>query len=101
MNLRVSAQDAGWSVREAVWSFEERVLWRGGDAARDALDRADRRLSPVLQPLQTKVTWPIADAYRSRSAAARRALAGTAAAVAIAAAGAGTLAANHGGETAQ
>jgi hypothetical protein len=42
MNLRVSADHAGWSIREAAWGFEERVLWRSSDAAHAALGRAGR-----------------------------------------------------------
>jgi hypothetical protein len=96
MNLRVSAEDAGWTIREAAWGFEERVLWRGGDATRAAVERAGRATQPLQRLIQTKLTWPVADAYRDRGRKARATLAASAAAVAIAAGGAGAIiAADH------
>jgi hypothetical protein len=91
VNVRVSADRAGWSIREAAWGFEEGVLWRGSDAARGALDRASERLSPLQRLVQTRLTWPLGDAYRARSRTARTAIAASAAAVAIAAGSAGAL----------
>jgi hypothetical protein len=91
MNLRVSADQAGWSIREAAWGFEERVLWRGGDAAQAAVDRAGRATAPLQRLIQTKLTWPLADAYRARGRKTRVALAASAAAVAVAAGGAGAV----------
>ena len=96
MNLRVSADHAGWSIREAAWSFEERVLWRGSDAARAALERAGRPARPLQRLIQTKITWPLSDAYRARGRKTRAALAATAAMFAVAAAVAGGItAADH------
>jgi hypothetical protein len=89
MNLRVSAEDAGWSIREAVWGFEEKVLWRSGDATRSAL-------APLQRRIQTRITWPLADALRERSARTRAVVAAALAAVAIAGAAGGALTAtNH------
>lgn len=34
MQIKITAEDAGWSLREAAWNLEERLLWRGSDAAR-------------------------------------------------------------------
>jgi hypothetical protein len=85
MNLRVSADQAGWSIREAAWDLEERVLWRGGDAAQAAFDRAGGATAPLQRLIQTKLTWPLSDAYRSRGRKTRAALAASAAAVALAA----------------
>src|SRR5919201_2046502 len=96
MNLRVSADQAGWSIREAAWSFEERVLWRGSDAAHAAMERAGRATSPLQRLIQTKLTWPLADAYRARGRKTRAALAGAAATLALAAGAAGaTKATDH------
>jgi hypothetical protein len=82
MNLRVSAEDAGWSIREAAWGFEEKVLWRSSD-----------RLQRLIQ---TRLTWPLSDALRQRSARTRRVIAASAAAAAVAAAAGGALtAADH------
>jgi hypothetical protein len=91
MNLRVSADQAGWSIREAAWGLEERVLWRGGDAARSAFDHAGRATQPLQRLIQTKLTWPLSDAYRTRGRKTRAALAASAAAVALAAGGAGAI----------
>jgi hypothetical protein len=102
MNLRVSADQAGWSIREAAWDFEERVLWRGSDATRDALERAAHATSPLQRLIQTKLTWPLADAYRARGRKTRAALAGVAAAAALTAGVAGAIkATDHGSTTHQ
>src|SRR5262245_15772986 len=100
MNIRVSAEDASWSIREAAWGFEEKVLWKGGDAAREALGGASERFAPLQRRIQTKLTWPLGDAYRARGRATRRAIATGAVGVALVAAGAGALSAAGGGETA-
>jgi hypothetical protein len=86
--MRFRAEQAGWTLREAAWAFEERVLWRGRDVTREALERAT---APLQKLIQTKLTWPLSDAYRARSARTRRAVAASAAALAIAAAGAGVI----------
>jgi hypothetical protein len=91
MGLRVSADQAGWSVREAAWGFEERVLWRGSDAARAALDRAGRATEPLQRLIQTKLTWPVSDAYRARGRKTRTVLAASAVTLAVAAGGAGAI----------
>jgi hypothetical protein len=91
MNLRASADQAGWSIREAAWSVQERVLWRGGDATRQGLRRAARATSPLQRLVQTKFTWPLADAYRARGRKTRAALAASGAALALAAGGAGAI----------
>jgi hypothetical protein len=95
VNFRASTEDAGWTIREAAWGFEEKVLWRGGDATRGAVDRVGRFLSPLQRLIQTRLTWPLSDAWRERGRATRAALAGGAAAVAIAAGGAGVLSASQ------
>jgi hypothetical protein len=95
VNLRVSAEDATWSVREAAWGFEERVLWRGGDAARDTLERAGRSMQPLQRLIQTRLTWPIEDAFRDCNRRARAVIVAGTAALAIGAAAAGALSAPH------
>jgi hypothetical protein len=92
----LSAQNAGWSIREAAWGFEERVLWRGSDAARGALEGVGSAFAPLQRLIQTRLTWPIGDAYRARGRKTRAALAASAAALAIAAGGAGALTAIDG-----
>src|SRR5262245_32976047 len=91
MNLRVSADQAGWSIREAAWGFEERVLWRGSDAAQSAFDRAGRATEPLQRLIQTRLTWPLADAYRARGRKTRTALAASTVALAVAAGTAGVV----------
>ncbi|HET9120632.1 MAG TPA: hypothetical protein VFN72_08860 [Solirubrobacterales bacterium] len=91
MNLRVSADQAGWSIREAAWGIEERVLWRGSDAARSAAERANRATEPLQRLIQTRLTWPLADAYRARGRKTRAAVAASTAALAVAAGTAGAL----------
>jgi hypothetical protein len=39
MQIKITAEDAGWSVREAAWNLEERLLWRTSDAARSRVRR--------------------------------------------------------------
>jgi hypothetical protein len=99
MNLRVSADQAGWSIREAAWGFEERVLWRSSDATRGALRRAARTTDPLQRLIQTKLTWPLSDAYRARGRKTRATLAASAAALAVAGGAAGALTALDHGST--
>jgi hypothetical protein len=97
MGIRVSADQAGWAVREAAWGLEERVLWRGSDATQAALERASRATDPLQRLIQTRLTWPLSDAFRARSAKTRAALAASAATLAIAGAATGAIiAADHG-----
>ncbi|MFL5898802.1 MAG: hypothetical protein ACJ76D_10155, partial [Solirubrobacterales bacterium] len=93
MNLRVSAEDASWTIREAAWDLEERVLWRGSDVTRRALARAGRPMQPLQKLIQTRLTWPVADALGERSRRSRAAIAAGAASLAIAAAAGGAISA--------
>jgi len=93
MNIRVSAEDAGWTIREVAWGVEEKVLWRGSDATRRALRRAGRTTQPLQRLIQTRLTWPVADAMGERSRRGRVAIAAGAAALAIAAAAGGAMSA--------
>jgi hypothetical protein len=92
MNFRASAEDAGWTVREAAWDLQENVLWRGSDATRDALARASRGMQPLQRLIQTRLIWPVEDALAQRSRGTRRAIAAGAATLAIAAATGGVIA---------
>ena len=91
-----TADQAGWSIREAAWSFEERVLWRGTDVARSGLDRVVRATEPLQRLIQTRLSWPLADAYRTRGRKARAAIAGSALALAVAAGTVGAVMAPDG-----
>jgi hypothetical protein len=93
MNIRVQAEDAGWTIREAVWGIEERYLWKGSDAGRRALARAGRTMQPLQRLIQTRLTWPIADALSERSRGGRAAIAAGAATLAIAATAGGAISA--------
>jgi hypothetical protein len=96
VNIRVSAEDASWTIREAAWGVEEKVLWRGSDATRGALARAGRTMQPLQRLIQTRLTWPVSDALGERSRRSRAAIAAGAAAFAIAAAAGGAIsAADH------
>jgi len=96
VNLRIEAEDAGWTIREAAWDLEEKVLWRGSDVTRDALARAGRRMRALQRLIQTRLTWPLADALSERSQHVRMAIAAGAATLAIAAAAGGAMsAADH------
>jgi hypothetical protein len=124
MNIRLQAEDATWTLREAAWGLEERLLWRGRDAAHQAAEsaafkghrvfrrigrrlrgvaarvgrparaliaRAGRATEPVQRTVQTRLSWPLADALGQAGWPARAAVAISAAGVALAAAAAGAL----------
>ena len=44
MQIKITSEDAGWSLREAAWNLEERLLWRGSDAARSRVSRFVNRM---------------------------------------------------------
>ena len=75
-----------WGIREAAWDVEERVLWRGTDAARQAGERALSGSEPLQRLIQTKLAWPVADAWRDGGTVMRTSIA-TAAIAAVAATG--------------
>jgi hypothetical protein len=96
MSIRVSAEDAGWAIREAAWGVEEKVLWRGSDVTRRALARAGHTMLPLQRLIQTRLTWPLADTLSDRSRATRAAIAAGVATLALAAAAGGAInAAQH------
>jgi len=91
VNIRVSAEDATWTLREAAWGLEEKLLWRGSDAAQRALDRAQRSTAPLQRLIETKLAWPLADAIRERGTAARAGIATAAVVAAFTAGAAGAI----------
>jgi hypothetical protein len=96
VNLKLSAEDAGWTVREAAWGLEEKVLWRGSDAAKRALARTRQSTAPIQRLIETNLTWPLADFLRQRGTAARAGIAAAAVAAALTAGIAGAnLAPDH------
>jgi hypothetical protein len=96
MNFRASAEDVGWSVREAAWDLEERVLWRGSDSSRRALARAGTAMLPLQRLIQTRLIWPMEDVLNERGRRTRTAIAAGAATLALAAAAGGAMsAADH------
>jgi hypothetical protein len=63
VRIKASAEDTGWNIRETAWGLQERVLWRGSDAARAA------RSSLMFR------TWRATSAARKRLAPLARRLA--------------------------
>jgi hypothetical protein len=90
-----TTEDASWTIREAAWGFEERVIWPGSDATRGAIERAGRTMQPLQRLIQTRLTWPLGDALRERSGRTRAAIAAGAATLALLAAGGGAMSASH------
>lgn len=75
MRIKLSAEDARWSAREAAWGFEERVLWRASDTTRSAIRRAMRATAPLQRLIQTRLVWPISDRLQDYGTGTRTALA--------------------------
>lgn len=107
MSIKLSAEDAGWQLRdvandarwgarEAAWTLQERVLWRGSDASRAALRRAMRALLPLQRLIQTKLAWPLADRMDDYGIAMRTTVATVGVAAAIGAGAAGAMLAGSG-----
>ena len=96
MNFRALAEDAGWSVRETAWDFEEKFLWRASDYTHDALAQVGDGLRPLQRLIQTRLTWPVEGALSQRSSRTRAAIAAGAVTLALAAAAGGAIsAADH------
>lgn len=89
MNIRVSGTEARWSLREAAWELEERVLWPGVDRVQDAADRVAVALAPVQQVVETRVAWPLADGLRRSGSAAKAGVASVMISAAVGASWAG------------
>src|SRR5512133_2077580 len=82
-----TTEDASWTIREAAWGFEERVIWPGSDATRGAIERAGRTMQPLQRRIQTRLTRSLANALRDRSVRTRTANAAAPATLALVAAG--------------
>jgi hypothetical protein len=91
VNFKGSAEEASWTLREAAWGLEEKVLWRGSDAAKGALARTRRSTAPIQRLIETKLAWPLADVLRERGTAARAGIAAAAVAAALTAGAAGAI----------
>ena len=91
MSIKLSADDARWEIREAAWSFQERVLWRASDASRAALHRAVRAAAPMQRLIQTKLVWPLSDRLDDYGTGTRTAVATLGVATALGAATAGAV----------
>jgi len=91
--LVLKADHADVIIREAALGFQERVLWRGSDATRAALERVSNAIRPLQRLIQTRLTWPLSDSLSHRSARTRAALAASTAALALAAGAAGAISA--------
>jgi hypothetical protein len=90
-----AAEDARSTIREALWDLEGK-LWRGSDLTREALARAGHAMRRLHRLIQTRLTWPVADALSEQSTRSRAAIAAGAATLAIAAAAGGAMsAADH------
>jgi hypothetical protein len=98
--LVLKADNADWMIREAAWSFEERVLWRGSDVSREVFERVSPAIRPLQRLIQTKLTWPLSCALRERRPRTRAALAASTAALAIAAGVGGAITAPHDSDSA-
>jgi hypothetical protein len=107
MSIKLSAEDAGWQLRdvadearwgarEAAWTLQERVLWRGSDASGEALRRAMPALLPLQRLIQTKLAWPLADRMDDYGIAMRTTVATVGVAAAIGAGAAGAMLAGSG-----
>jgi hypothetical protein len=96
VSFKSSAEDARWGVREAAWTFEERVLWRASDTARAALRRALRAVSPLQRLIQTKLVWPFSDRLDDYGTGARTAFATVGVVAALGAGAAGVMVAGSG-----
>jgi hypothetical protein len=63
-------------LRRAIWALQERLIWKGGDAARAAGGSVKWPLESAVWGLRSRVAWPLEDAYERRGAAGRLAIAG-------------------------
>jgi hypothetical protein len=106
LKLRGAFEDVGWHACEAAMAVEEGVLWRGADALRGLGERAAGsrfayRLDRARWAIQGRVAWPLEDAFRERSKAARVGIGAAAATAAVVSAGSwANLTSNDGPPTA-
>lgn len=65
-------------LRRAAWAIQEKLIWRGGDAARAAGGAVRWPLESAAWGLRSRVAWPLEDGYERRGPAGRLAIAGAA-----------------------
>lgn len=87
------------AVRRAAWALQENVVWRSGDAARAAADRAKWPLESAGWRLRSRVAWPLEDSFRRRGPIGRTAMAGAAVVLLAGVGAAGAYVANNGRAT--
>jgi hypothetical protein len=95
--LRAVYADAVWPVRKAAWKLEEKLVWRGTDAARGRFDSARWPFERAGWALERRLVWPLQDFLAARGIAARAALSLMLVAAAAAAVAVGVLIAQGSG----
>lgn len=93
MTIRVSPNDTKWTLREAAWELEERLLWPGADVAHGALETVSGVLRPIQKAVDTRIAWPLLDRLRRSGSAARAGVAAVTISAAVLAGWAGLSAA--------
>jgi hypothetical protein len=88
VGFRIKAERARWSVRERAWDVEDR------------LSEAVEFAWPLQRLVETRVVWPVADAWRKGGGVTRTAMATGAVAAVAGAASVGAIA-GAGGESAE
>jgi hypothetical protein len=88
VGFRITAERAQWSVRERAWDVEDRLA--------EAVEFA----WPLQRLVETRVAWPVADAWRKGGNVTRTAMA-TGAVVAVAGAASAGMIAGAGGGSAE
>jgi hypothetical protein len=63
-------------LRRAAWSFQERVLWKAGDAIRAIRSSIGWPLESAAWSLRSRVAWPLEDGFERRGPAGKVVLAG-------------------------
>ncbi len=71
-----SSPRAPGAFRRAGWAFQERVLWKAGDAIRAVGASVRWPLESAAWGLRSRIAWPLEDGYERRGPAGRLALVG-------------------------
>ena len=64
------------ALRRAAWAFQEKLLWRSGDAVRAAGAATKWPLENAAWGLRSRVAWPLEDGFERRGRAGKLAMAG-------------------------
>lgn len=102
MKLKPAVEDVRWRIRDRAWDVEDRIvdaateveeryLSRGTDAVLAASEQAREGIEPLQRLVQTRLSWPLADAWRDGGGAVRAGLATAAVAIVAATATAGSM----------